>query len=147
MEILIVENGCIEIGLLKKIIDFSQPDWRLSQVSSGEECLDMIRNGSSPDVVILEMGVKDMSGLELLERIREYSDIPVVVLSCDKDVYLLVRALDAVASDYIVRPFSNRILLARLKALVRRREWDMKSRRREPVADSTPDIYRTSQCN
>ncbi len=147
MKILIAESDSRAIGVLKDVIDVSQPDWGLLSTDSGKECLDMIKNGDCPDVVILGMELPDMPGLELLERIREYSDIPIIVLSGDKDVYMLVRAFDAGANDYIVRPFSNRILIARLKALLRRKEWDMKSRRREPVAESAPDIYRTSQCN
>jgi DNA-binding response OmpR family regulator len=66
-----------------------------------------------------------MSGFELIENIRDYSDVPIIFLSDDNDIQTLVRAFDAGANDYIVVPFNKVIFIARIKARIRRRDWDI----------------------
>ncbi len=101
------------------------PGCQVINAGSGAECLDMIKNGNHPDAVILGSNLSDMSGLELTEYIREHSDMPIIILSFEDDIYALVRAFDAGANDYIVHPFNSSIFAARIKALVRRRVWDI----------------------
>ena len=75
---------------------------------------------SSPDVVVLDMGLPDLDGSELLKMIRAVTDVPVVVATArgeDRDV---IRTLDAGADDYIVKPFSVEQLEARVRAVLRR---------------------------
>jgi len=75
---------------------------------------------ASPDVVVLDMGLPDLDGAELLKMIRAVTDVPVIVASArgeDKDV---IRTLDAGADDYLVKPFSIEQLEARLRAVLRR---------------------------
>jgi two-component system KDP operon response regulator KdpE len=105
-----------------------QPDWQLSVVSTGKQCLNMIRGGNCPDAVILGMQLFDMSGLELTGLIRDDSDVPIIFLSNSKDVEVLVKAFDAGANDYMVFPFSKAIFMARVKAQIRRRTWDIWAR-------------------
>jgi DNA-binding response OmpR family regulator len=126
--ILIADTDSETIEIISRILGVEQPDWNISLISSGKQCLDIVKNGSCPDVVILGMQLTDMSGLDLIERIRDYSDIPVIVLSCYKDIYTLVKAFDVGVNDYIVKPFSKQIFVARLEALVRRKMWDIQTR-------------------
>jgi DNA-binding response OmpR family regulator len=84
-----------------------------------------VKNGSCPDVVILGMHLYDISSLDLLKKIRDDSDVPVIVLSDDKNMDTLVKAFNAGANDYIMKPFNKAIFIARLKALIRRRTWDI----------------------
>jgi two-component system, OmpR family, KDP operon response regulator KdpE len=76
--------------------------------------------GQQPDAVILDLMLPDMDGLELCRRAREFSDIPIVILTALKEESQLVAGLDVGADDYIGKPFSREELLARMRALLRR---------------------------
>jgi two-component system KDP operon response regulator KdpE len=78
----------------------------------------------SPDVVILDLGLPDMDGKEVVARIREWSTVPILVLSVRQAEAEKVAALDAGADDYVVKPFGIAELLARLRALRRNRRPD-----------------------
>ena len=116
-------------------LNANEPDCQIKTTRSGNDCLDIVKNGNGADVVIIDMNISDTPCLNLVEKIREDSDIPIVVLSRDKDIFALVRAFDAGANDYIVCPFNKRIFSARIKALIRRRNWDIQTRERS-VKDS-----------
>ncbi len=75
----------------------------------------------SPDVVILDLGLPDMDGKEVVARIREWSTVPILMLSVRQAEAEKVAALDAGADDYVVKPFGIAELLARLRALRRSR--------------------------
>ena len=72
-----------------------------------------------PDLVILDLGLPDLDGLEVCRRIREFSDVPVVVLSAYGDERRKVEALDGGADDFITKPFGMAELEARLRVAVR----------------------------
>ncbi len=73
-----------------------------------------------PDVVLLDLGLPDVEGLQVLKRLREWSEVPVIVLTVRDDVQEKVAALDAGGDDYITKPFSTPELLARLRAAQRK---------------------------
>ena len=73
-----------------------------------------------PDVIILDLGLPDMPGVDVLKRIREWSSVPVLILSVFAQEGSKVAALDAGADDYLTKPFGGAELLARLRALLRR---------------------------
>src|SRR6185295_5461134 len=73
-----------------------------------------------PDVVLLDLGLPDSDGVNVLRRLREWSQVPVIVLSVRDDEEGKVAALDAGADDYVTKPFSSAELLARLRAAQRR---------------------------
>jgi DNA-binding response OmpR family regulator len=75
---------------------------------------------ASPDLVVLDMGLPDLDGSELLKMIRAVSDVPVVVATARSEDRDVVRTLDAGADDYLVKPFSHEQLLARVRAVLRR---------------------------
>ncbi len=73
-----------------------------------------------PDVVLLDLGLPDFDGVNVLRRLREWSQVPVIVLSVRDDEEGKVAALDAGADDYVTKPFSSAELLARLRAAQRK---------------------------
>ena len=75
-----------------------------------------------PDLVLLDLGLPNVDGLDVLEALRRWSDVPVIVLTARDDERMKVRALDAGADDYITKPFGMGELLARLRATLRRAE-------------------------
>ncbi len=72
-----------------------------------------------PDVVLLDLGLPDIDGIEVIRRLREWSKVPVIVLSVREGIGDKVSALDAGADDYLTKPFHNEELLARLRAIAR----------------------------
>ncbi|MGE0715088.1 MAG: response regulator [Alphaproteobacteria bacterium] len=77
-----------------------------------------------PDVVILDLGLPDMDGTEVVARIREWSKVPILILSVRQAEAEKVAALDAGADDYVVKPFGIAELLARIRALLRGRRGE-----------------------
>jgi len=88
-------------------------------VDTGRLGLDEIAR-RAPDAVILDIGLPDMSGLEVLRRLREWSRVPVLVLTVLAGEADKVAALDGGADDYLTKPFGGSELLARLRAILRR---------------------------
>jgi len=87
--------------------------------SGGEEALQVFRDWG-PDLVITDLSMPDMGGLELCRRLRAVSRIPVIVLSAKGEERLKVEALDVGADDYVTKPFGMDELLARIRAALRR---------------------------
>ena len=79
---------------------------------------------SSPDVVVLDMGLPDLDGAELLKMIRAVTDVPVIVATARSEDRDVIRTLDAGADDYLVKPFSVEQLEARVRAVLRRSSAD-----------------------
>ena len=78
-----------------------------------------------PDVVVLDLGLPDLSGVEVLRQLRSWSTVPVVVLSARADSGEKVQALDLGADDYVTKPFGMEELLARVRAVARRAGSDL----------------------
>jgi two-component system, OmpR family, KDP operon response regulator KdpE len=77
-----------------------------------------------PDAVVLDLGLPDMSGIEVLKRVREWSQVPVLILSVLGQEENKIAALDAGADDYLTKPFSGGELLARVRVMLRRTQTD-----------------------
>lgn len=75
-----------------------------------------------PDVILLDLGLPDIDGLEVLKRLREWNDTPVLVLSVRDQEAIKVQALENGADDYVTKPFSTAELLARLSVIQKRRK-------------------------
>ncbi len=86
---------------------------------TGEAALEMF-GARQYDLVLLDLILPGMGGLEVCERIRRQSDVPIIVLTAREDEELKVRALDSGADDYVTKPFSQAELLARVRAVMRR---------------------------
>ncbi len=87
--------------------------------TSGEDALNQL-NKQVPDLVILDLAMPEMSGLEVCRRVREFSSVPIIVLSAKGSESDKVAALDLGADDYVTKPFGMDELLARARAVLRR---------------------------
>jgi two-component system KDP operon response regulator KdpE len=94
-------------------------NYQVDEAETGQQGLIEIAN-RKPAIILLDLGLPDMEGLEVLKRLREWSEAPVLVLSVRDDEAGKVAALDAGAEDYVTKPFSTPELLARLRAAQRK---------------------------
>jgi two-component system KDP operon response regulator KdpE len=103
--------------LLRLVLE--QHNFRTIEAADGRSGLAEVAT-RRPDVVLLDLGLPDMDGLIVLERLREWTRIPVLILSVRDGSEDKVAALDSGADDYVTKPFDSAELLARLRAMLRR---------------------------
>ena len=95
-------------------------DYDVATVGTGQAAIDAIAL-TPPDVVVLDLGLPDLDGIEVCRRVREWSDVPIVVLSAEGSEERKVLALDQGADDYVTKPSSTAELLARIRVALRHR--------------------------
>jgi two-component system KDP operon response regulator KdpE len=88
-------------------------------MDTGKEGLNAARN-KQPNLLILDLGLPDIDGQEIICRLRKWSELPIIVLSARNQENDITQALDSGADDYLTKPFSSAELLSRIKALLRR---------------------------
>ena len=93
--------------------------YAVQEADSGQEALSLFSRQVF-ELIILDLAMPDVGGIEVCTRIREQSDVPIIVLSAHGEEELKVQALDAGADDFVTKPFGHEELLARLRALRRR---------------------------
>ncbi len=96
-------------------------DWTVHEAETGKQGLITVAT-RKPDMVILDLGLPDTSGIEVIKQLREWTDIPILVLSARTQEHQKVEALDAGADDYLTKPFGVAECLARIRVLLRRRQ-------------------------
>ena len=94
-------------------------DYRYITASKGNEAI-MLSASHTPDIIILDLGLPDIDGVEVIERIRTWSEVPIIVVSARSEDKDKILALDKGADDYLTKPFSVEELLARLRVIQRR---------------------------
>ena len=107
----------------KSICDFigktlTSHDYKVTTATTGKEGL-AILTSSLPDVVLLDLGLPDMDGIDIIEQTREWSSLPIIVISARVQEKEKVAALDAGADDYITKPFGTEELMARIRTALR----------------------------
>lgn len=95
------------------------PDSIIVSVSQGKKGIELVET-ESPDVVLLDIGLPDMDGFEVLRQIRFFSSVPTIIETVEDEEVDRIRGLELGADDYITKPFSYMELLARVKAVLRR---------------------------
>ncbi len=119
MHILIIEDDRNLVEAISIAFQMRWPEARLVTTSTGDKGIEMI-GSETVDLVILDLGLPDMSGFEVLKQIRLFSNIPVIILTVMSDEYSIIKGLELGADDYLVKPISQLELLARVKAQIRR---------------------------
>lgn len=115
--ILIVEDDRAVRNLIATTLETQ--DYRYLSAQTGEAAI-MESVSHNPDVVLLDLGLPDIDGVEIIKKIRSWSKIPIIVISARSEDRDKIEALDAGADDYLTKPFSVEELLARLRVTLRR---------------------------
>jgi DNA-binding response OmpR family regulator len=116
--VLVVEDDDAISQVLQRSLRMEGYDVRIA--GDGVSGLDQVQS-FLPDLVILDLGLPKLDGIEVARQLREREDVPILVLTARDAVESRVEGLDAGADDYLVKPFERQELLARLRALLRRR--------------------------
>jgi DNA-binding response OmpR family regulator len=116
--VLVVEDDEAIAQVLQRSLRMEGYDVKIAD--DGVAALD-VAHAFLPDLVILDLGLPKMDGIEVAKTMRETDDVPILVLTARDAVESRVEGLDAGADDYLVKPFERQELLARLRALLRRR--------------------------
>jgi two-component system KDP operon response regulator KdpE len=117
--ILVVDDEVQMRRLLQ--ISLEAAGYKMHTAASGNEGLQqaaMVR----PEIIILDLGLPDEDGIEILKKLREWSTIPIIILSVRASEQEIIKALDAGADDYLTKPFRTGELLARIRAALRHRQ-------------------------
>jgi len=115
---LVVEDDADIAGVLRRSLGMEGYDVRIA--SDGDAALDEA-SVFEPDAVVLDLGLPGVDGVEVCRRLRSGGDVPILILTAREGVDSRVEGLDSGADDYLVKPFEREELLARLRALLRRR--------------------------
>ena len=119
MKILIIEDDRAIVELVSLSFQVGWPEAELISSHLGKEGVELVQS-ECPDMVILDLGLPDISGFDVLKSIRSFSSLPIVVLTVRSDETDVVKALEWGADEYIIKPFRQLELLARVKSLMRR---------------------------
>ena len=115
--ILLVEDDAAVRNLMTTTLEIHQ--YRYLTAETGEMAL-LAVTSHNPDVILLDLGLPDLDGMEIIRKVRTWSKVPIIVLSARSEDTDKIDALDAGADDYLTKPFSVEELLARLRVTLRR---------------------------
>lgn len=128
--ILVVEDDKAVQRLMAAALDNSGYHCQIAQ--DGASALMQAVN-SQPQVILLDLGLPDMDGTEIIHKMRSWSQCPIIVVSARSDDRDKIEALDAGADDYLTKPFSVEELLARIRVALRKMRYDISGAKEEAV--------------
>ena len=120
MKILIIEDDRAIVEAISLTLQINWPDTTLLSAHLGEEGIELFQS-ENPDAIILDLGLPDISGFEVLKRIRLFSGVPILILTVRSDESDIVKGLEWGADDYVIKPFRQKEFLSRIKLITRRR--------------------------
>ncbi|NDJ55151.1 MAG: response regulator transcription factor [Chloroflexi bacterium] len=118
--ILIVDDEPKIVRFIKTSLNLAGYDLLIA--NDGQTALEVFEQ-ESPDLVVLDLGLPDIDGFDVLQRIRQMSTVPILILTARDDEKDKVRGLELGADDYLTKPFGIREMEARIQAVLRRIEW------------------------
>lgn len=119
IKLLIIEDDPQVVQAMSTCFEMRWPDCNILSVNEGKKGVELVE-AESPDVILLDVGLPDIDGFEVLRQIRFFSDVPIIIETVEEQEPDRVRGLEMGADDYIIKPFSYMELLARVKAVLRR---------------------------
>lgn len=133
IQILVVEDDAPIRNLITTTL--KAHEYHFLVAPTGEQAI-LEASSHNPDIVLLDLGLPDMDGIEVIEKIRSWSNMPIIVLSARSEDKDKIEALDAGADDYLTKPFSVEELLARLRVTQRRLSQVMTERGESSVFEN-----------
>ena len=119
--ILIVEDDAAVRNLIATTLEMQ--NYKYLTAGTGQQAV-MAAASQNPDIMLLDLGLPDMDGVEIIKKVRGWSNMPIIIVSARSEDSDKVGALDAGADDYLTKPFSVEELLARLRVALRRVRYD-----------------------
>jgi two-component system KDP operon response regulator KdpE len=119
VKILIIEDDQNIIDYIGTIFMVGWPEAKVRSTHLGNQGVELV-NDINPDIVILDLGLPDINGFEIIKKIRKFSSVPILILSVRGEERDIVRGFALGIDDYVSKPFKEFELLARVKALIRR---------------------------
>ena len=119
MKVLLIEDDREIIEAISLAFQIRWPEAKLVSTRLGEKGIELVES-EAPDIVILDLGLPDINGFEVLHQVRLFSNVPTIILTVRSDEADVVKGLEWGADDYITKPFRQLEFLARVKALIRR---------------------------
>ncbi len=119
MKVLLIEDNSEIVDIVTITLQLRWAEVTLISTFLGNEGVELAKT-EQPDLIMLDLGLPDIDGFQVLRQIRDFSDVPVVILTVRGEEMDKIKGLELGADDYIVKPFSPGELLARMKALLRR---------------------------
>ena len=119
IKVLIIEDDPIMVETIAVCFYVCWPESTVISVSTGEEALEAVEN-QPPDIIILDLGLPGIDGYQTLKKLRGFSETPIILLTAKDSEMARIKGLELGADDYITKPFSHIVLMARVKAVLRR---------------------------
>jgi DNA-binding response OmpR family regulator len=119
MKILVIEDDAQIVEAISLAFQIRWPDAIMISTLQGEPGIKMAA-AEKPDAIILDLGLPDINGFEVLKQIRTFSNIPILILTARTEESDIIKGLEWGADDYMIKPFRQLELLSRIKALTRR---------------------------
>jgi len=121
MKILIIEDDHVIVEVVSIALQIRWPKAELVTTDLGQQGVELVRT-EAPNVVILDLGLPDIDGFEVLKQIRIFSMVPIIIMTVRGDETDIVKGLEWGADEYIVKPVRQLELIARINALLRRQQ-------------------------
>lgn len=119
MKILVIEDDPNVVMVIRSSFELGWPEAKIVSTHLGEEGISMVET-EVPDAVILDLGLPDIDGLNVLKQIRLFSQVPILILTVAREESDVINGLTGGADDYLTKPFRQMELLARIKVITRR---------------------------
>ncbi len=132
--ILVVEDDRAIRNLITATLKASNL-YTILTAATGESAV-MQTASRNPDIIILDLGLPDMDGMDVIQKVRSWSNRPIIVVSARSEDRDKIDALDAGADDYLTKPFSVEELLARIRVAIRKMKYDNRPDRNESIFEN-----------
>ncbi len=141
LSILVVDDDIRILRIMQRTLELE--GYRVLSASNGKTALDAFFEQETPDMILLDIMMPDMDGYTVCRHIREFSQVPIIMVTAKSNLEEKVQGLDAGADDYVTKPFSSSELAARVKAVLRRTKlWDERPQPTFYSHDLTVDFAR-----
>ncbi|RLC92407.1 MAG: DNA-binding response regulator [Chloroflexi bacterium] len=142
MRIVMIEDDESITEIVSLAFEMRWPETELISTDMGEKGIELVKS-EKPDLVILDLGLPDISGFDVLQRIRSFSTVPIIILTVRAEEADVIQGVELGADDYVVKPFRQLELLGRAQALVRR---SAKTERQAPLECGSMYLDPSTRC-